>query len=555
MPYARSTPSILLLLLSIVACRPPGASSGADSGPGRPGSGNVGVDPGDAPADTGDSADEPGGVDADDPRARLFAELREKTERREAFSPPKEERLGLDVLAEMDAAAPDLLEAESDVDLYYALAKVSGARRDRHLRVVPSDGGLEVPGLDDETQAPLRFAADYGTAGAYGVFVADLDASRFATSERVPAPGDRVVAVNGQPLADYVADVAAYYSWSTVENLWWHVADELHERNANLPPDRYSDEVTFALRTAEGTEYEVTVPYLPEDDIAWTGSTEPVYPEMDLAFSTDTYDLYRHTAGRDVLLLQWHGFGSSIEDDVDRLVAYADEEGLLGHALIVDATGSRGGSHGAYALQRLTSRPFRCTFGNLRLSDIVPAFIDEVRRDVNDGDASEADVRLLAWLEGPVTDALLAGDDYSEAVPFKLADLPADSDGVLEPAAVHFDGPLVAFFGPGGGSHLDQFAAMIEDNDLGHTIGMSTGGFSNTWEWTETVTMPDTERPLVDFMWSIGQTLRPNGEVLEGNPAAVDELVPPTAENWPAYHALLLERAYTYLDEASGTGG
>ena len=117
---------------------------------------------------------------------------------------------------------------------------------------------------------------------------------------------------------------------------------------------------------------------------------------------------------------------------------------------------------------------------------------------------------------------------------------------------IHFDGPLVAFFGPGGGSHLDQFAAMIQDNDLGYTIGAPTGGYRNTWEWTEVVTMPDTDRPLVEFMWSIGQTIRPNGEVLEGNPADVDERVPVTAENRASYHALLLERAYAHLDALPG---
>lgn len=537
----------LLLSLSLPACRPP--AEDAEPSPEDAGPSGLGDTPGTPPTDDEGSAPDDGApeVDPDDPRARLYTWLRDATERREAFSPPKNERLGLDVLAEMDAAAPDLFTAESDVDLYYALTRISAARRDRHLRVVPAAGGLDVPGYGAETEAPIRFAADYGTDGAYGMFVTDLDASRFADADRVPAPGDRVVAVNGRPLADHVADLAAYTSWSTVENLWWNVADDLHERNAAAPPDRFSDEVTFALRTAGGVGYEVTVPYLPEEDIAWSGTGEPVYPDMDLVASTDTYDLYRHTT-RDVLLLRWHGFGASLEEDVDRLVAWADGEGLLGNGLIVDATGSRGGSHGAYALQRLTGRPFTCTFGNLRLSDIVPDFIDTVREGMRGGDVSEADARLLAWLEGPVTDALLAGEPWSENVPFKLVDLPADSDGVLEPAPLHFDGPLVALFGPGGGSHLDQFAAMIVDNDLGYTIGMPTGGYSNTWEWTETVSMPDTGRPLVDFMWSIGQTIRPNGEVLEGNPAAVDERVPPTAETWADYHALLLDRAYAYLD-------
>lgn len=530
-----------LVLGSLLACRPPGAEASA---------------PGDADAGAREPANEPAGgadvddvLDPDDPRAVLYAELRDETERREAFSPVKEERLGIDVLAEMDAAASDLADAESDTDLYYALVKIGAARRDRHLAVEPAEGGLVVPGLDEELEAPIRFAADYGTPDATGIYVTDADSAYFA--DAAPAPGDRVVAVNGVPLAEHVARVAVYYNWSTPENLWWNVADDLHERNGLLPPDHFRDDVTYTLLGADGATYDVTAPYLPDGEVRLPDA-EPTYPDLELAFSTETYDLYLHTGGREVVLLRWHGFVGSLEDDVDRLVDYAEREGLLGHALIVDATGSHGGSRGAYALQRMTGRPFRCTFGNLRLSDVVPAFVEDFRRGVSGGGMSEADARLLAWLEGPVTDAWEAGEAYSEDVPFKLAELPADSDGVLAPAPVHFTGPLVALFGPGGGSHLDQFAAMIVDNDLGYTIGMPTGGFSNTWEWTETLTMPDSDRPLVDFMWSIGQTIRPDGEVLEGNPAPVDERVPPTAENRETWHALLLERAYAWLDAGGG---
>jgi hypothetical protein len=50
------------------------------------------------------------------------------------------------------------------------------------------------------------------------------------------------------------------------------------------------------------------------------------------------------------------------------------------------------------------------------------------------------------------------------------------------------------------------------------------------------------------MMWSIGHTLRPNGEVLEGNPIQVDEWLPLTAENHSRYSVELLERAYRYLD-------
>ncbi len=494
-------------------------------------------------------------VGTPDERSRLLEELLAKTARREAFSPVKNERLGLDVLAEMEAAAPDLLEAASDTELYWALVKLSAARRDRHLEVQPVPGGLYVPGLDDDVVAPIRFATDYGTPGEHAVFVADLDPAAFPAQARAPAPGDLVVAVNGRTLEEHAADVAAHERWSTVDHLWWHVAEDLNGRR-QLPPDRYGDEVTYALRGADGETYEVTAPYLPEDAVAWSAPDEPSYPGFEPVFATETYALFLHPE-RDVLLLRWFGFKETLAPDVDRLVAWAEEEGRLGDAVIVDATTSRGGSLGTYALQRLTGRPFRSTFGNLRLSDVVPGFVEHVREDVAAGAMDECDdggERLLAWLEGPVTEALRAGEPWSEDVPFKLAWLPADSDGLVRPAPVHFDGPLVVLTGPSGGSHLDQFAAMVADNDLGYTIGLPTGGYSNTWEWTELLTLPDSGRPLAAFMWSIGQTIRPNGEVLEGNPAEVDERVPPTAGNAGRYAELLLERALAHLDRLEAGG-
>jgi len=499
-----------------------------------------------------------------DQRARLFAEIWEKTSRREAFSPVKEQRLALDVRAGMEAFAPELLAAKTDVELFYALVKISNARKDRHLRVRPVDGGLVVPGWQDRAEAPLRFATDYGGESPYGVFVADLDEAFFArgTFARAPRRGDRVIAVDGRPLAEYAAAVEPYYSYSTRENFWWQVSAQLGVRSGLLPPSRYGEQITYGLLADDGTTYEVALPWLRPADIHWSGPGRPEYPDMKLEFATETYELYRHTGGRKVVLLRWFGFRRTLVADVQRLMAHAEKERLLGHALVVDATGSRGGSMGVYAIQRLTGRPFKAPLGNIRLSDVVEPFVVKVRAEaaeggVTDGGAVESDdggARLVAWLEESVLPALKAGRRYSDNVPFKLAHLPADSDGVVQPASVHFEGPLVCFFGPGGGSHLDQFAATIVDNELGHTIGMPTGGYSNTWEWSEVLTMPGSERPLVEFMWSIGHTIRPNGEILEGNPAQVAERLPLTAANHREYHRLLLERAYAWLDGRESRG-
>ena len=88
---------------------------------------------------------------------------------------------------------------------------------------------------------------------------------------------------------------------------------------------------------------------------------------------------------------------------------------------------------------------------------------------------------------------------------------------------------------------------MFADNDLAFTIGMPTGGYSNTWEAEEVLRLPGTGRPLVHFMWNVGHTLRPNGEILEGNAVQPEVYVPLTRENFRTYHRDLLDAAIRRL--------
>ncbi len=76
---------------------------------------------------------------------------------------------------------------------------------------------------------------------------------------------------------------------------------------------------------------------------------------------------------------------------------------------------------------------------------------------------------------------------------------------------------------------------------------MPAGGYSNTWEWEETLLFPISKKPVVGYMWSVGHTIRPNGEVLEGNPADVDEYIPLTRDNFLNYYPLLVSRALGHL--------
>jgi len=76
---------------------------------------------------------------------------------------------------------------------------------------------------------------------------------------------------------------------------------------------------------------------------------------------------------------------------------------------------------------------------------------------------------------------------------------------------------------------------------------MPTGGYSNTWEWEETLHFPISGKPVARFMWSMGHTIRPNGEVLEGNAANLDLFIPVTRDNYLNYYEILLSEAFKHL--------
>ena len=504
-------------------------------------------------------------------RGALFDTIVARTERREAFSPVKNERLGFDPLAAMRSLRDEVVAADTETALYYALARLSHARRDRHLDLILVPGGLaladsaglDVSGAPDPApprQAPVRIFPDYSDGAAEAdYFVGDV-----ARGEADPsngwaeglALGARVVSVNGLPVAAWHDSATAFMRHSTLAALRWKLAEAMTLATASFPPHLRGDPLTLGIVAPGGGETLYRLPFLPPGDLVWNGVGEPAYPGLSLALTTTTYDLLTPDDGRPFLVLVWRGFRDSMVADVDSLMAFAAGRGLLDHALVMDVTRSRGGSLGAYAMQRLQPRPFKTTFGNLRISDVTLPFVEDKRRDfaardINDGGVPETiddGSWLMEWLEDDVLAALERGDEYSNNVPFKLAHAPRDSDGILMPAAVHFRGPFGIISGPSGGSHLDQFVSIVVDNGLGPVVGMPPGGYSNTWEWEEVLTFPGTEQPVAGFMWNIGHTIRPNGEIAEGNPVDVDAWMPLTADNVTIYYADMLARALELME-------
>jgi hypothetical protein len=473
----------------------------------------------------GEPGSEPGAVGTPELRAALFDTILARTARREAFSPPKEAALAFDPLESMRALRSRVVEAETEAELFYALAAVSHARRDRHLDVALVPGGLQLPdsaGLDvvggegpEPMRAPIRVFPDYASEDpAY--FVGDVAAS--GTDGPLPSIGDRILSVNGMPIAEWHAAATAYTRHSSVIGLRWKLGEAMTVNSASFPPELRGDPLVLGITDVEGEEHELELPWFDPATLEFGGVGEPFYPGTSIELSTPTYDLHvPDDPGSDYVVLVWRGFRETMVPDVDRLVDFARAEGLLDRILVMDVTRSRGGSLGPYAMQRLQPRAFKTTFGNLRVSDVVMPFIEGKRADFEDRNVNDGGVPeiiddgswLVEWLETDVMAALERGDDYTNDVPFKSAHAPRDSDGILEPAPVHFRGPLVVISGPSGGSHLDQFVSIVSDNGLGAVVGMPPGGYSNTWEWDEVLTFPGTDQPVLSFMWNIGHTIRP----------------------------------------------
>ena len=518
------------------------------------------------------SVDAGGSVGTPETRAALFDTIYARTERREAFSPPKNAALGFDPLAAMMALRSKVIEAQNEEQLFYAIAEVGHARRDRHLDLALVPGGLQVSdsaGLDIVGQeelpprsAALRVYPDYSRDDpAY--FVGDVatasgteSGSEADIDVELPPIGGRILSVNGRTTAEWHTAATAFMRHSSIIGLKWKLAEAMSLATATFPPDLRSEVLTLEVEAPDGGSETYALPYYDAETLTWAGTGAPSYPGTAIALSTPTYDLHVPEVDARHVVLVWRGFRETMVPDVDALVEYAAEHDLLDRTLVMDVTRSRGGSLGPYAMQRLQPRAFKTTFGNLRLSDVTLPFVEDKRTDFEAQTIEDAGVReiiddgtwLMEWLEEDVIPALERGDAYSSNVPFKSAHAPRDSDGILEPTPVHFRGPIVLISGPHGGSHLDQFASIIKDNELGAIVGMPPGGYSNTWEWDQVLTMPGMGRPLLSFMWTIGHSIRPNGEILEGNPIEVDEWVPLTPDNVTNYYGILLERALAAVE-------
>jgi hypothetical protein len=482
----------------------------------------------------------------DNDRTAFFDDFVAKTMIRTAWSDKKWEILGTTFENELAShkLRAEFANADTKEKMTRAIFRLNNIRKDHHLALGYTEDMIE------NRYAPVKFYPDLSDEEHVFFFAANFTEEVMDLGvER----GDKLIAVNGIPLDGYLWLLEPYICASTKRHMNIRYSPEyLGARNDLFGAELYLPDgaVKYVLEDQEsGNWYEVTLQYgfTSEDEIPWLfpkviagsrSSNEDYYRSLyeGLGF-TSVFDnqvdaaLYLNRDER-LAVVEWYDLEET-ETSIRDLMAVAERENALDYDLVIDGMFSSGGSGSEYVVQALTGEPFTTTFGNVRIEDVE--FVNQHK--------GEQGQRVEAWIE----DCMAQGMKYTTNEPFKLRNFPVGSEGVMQPAEVRFTGKKVMLFFPWGGSNLDQFASMVADNpETGiHTMGMSMGGYSNTWEWGETLEVPLLGE--VFFEWNIGHTIRPNGEVLEGNPALATEWVPFTRENFATYQQQLIRQALTFL--------
>lgn len=461
-------------------------------------------------------------------REALFDTLVDRTLQWEAWSPFKERKNATDYPIDAEALRDDFVNASSELDLVIALQKLSNLRQDRHLFV-----DEEFPDVSNQqTETPIKFWPDFSGA-ALKIFVSDTAINFSTYSSQSLTLGDEVIAVNGIDIETYYESLIPFLRFSTINGARWEFAEALSIKRTLFDPSlyRFDNTVQYTLKRGNGTNYLISLPYSNED-YKFTDSGARSLPGYELLLQTIDVDMYvKYLDENIIVLLRWKDF-EDVANTAFNIIQKAKERNLLSANVILDIAESSGGSGAPDLLRILAQEPFQTTWGNVKIGD----YLDDFKQGFS-GPVRE-------WLDNDVEEARANDEEFSPNVPFKLQYFSKTETGIMNPGEERFAGKVVLISGSNTGSQVDQCAAMLIDNDVAIvSLGMPCGGYSNTWEYEPLLNFPEGSNNWFEYHWNIGHTIRPNGEVLEGNPAIPEYPYLLTSENFASYYDQMIQAA------------
>ncbi|MDN5204287.1 T9SS type A sorting domain-containing protein [Fulvivirgaceae bacterium BMA10] len=461
-------------------------------------------------------------------REALFDTLIDRTLRWEAWSPFKKRKNSIDYAIDAEMLRDDFVNASSEFDIVIALQRLSNLRQDRHLFV-----DEDFPRVVTSTiKAPILFWPDFSD-DEVRVFALDTARNFSMYSDTQVHLGDQVIKINGIETKEYYELLAPFLRFSTSNGSWWAFAETISTKSSIFDPELYpfGNTAKYTLQRSNGTNYLVSVPYS-NDQHQFTGKGRRSLAGYELLTQTIDADMYvKYFEDNIIVLLLWKDF-ENVANTVLNIIRTARENNLLNANVIFDISESSGGSGAPDLIRILAQKPFQTTWGNVRIGD----YLDDFKQDFS-GSVRE-------WLDNDVEKARTAGQEYSPNVPFKLQYFSKNSDGIMDPALERFTGKVVMISGSNTGSQVDQCVAMMIDNGIPViSLGMPCGGYSNTWEYEPYYNFPEGSDNWFEYHWNIGHTIRPNGEVLEGNPALPEYPYLLSSENFETYYDDMIQAA------------
>lgn len=434
------------------------------------------------------------------------------------------------------------LNARSKEDVYYALLSLRRSLHDMHSKIeVPEE--LKPPRR--QVTLPLRFAPiDNHGVTEYKVVSSEVPSITVGMVLRKFA---------GQTPREMENRFSEWFGSTSPEFLKMVTAEWLSSRESwHLPTPAEHESVSLHLwDPSKKNEKEMSLrwqdtPEKPVESQACGGNDEAAKDYIDHVpvFIGLNYCLYSFPPGKS-LVIRYFSFdyeydGKRLKDripflsfrpsqlatfpDLAKTLFKEDREQLASflrskptEKLVIDVRENDGGGMDPELFAIFAKAPYRTTSRRMLFSKYAREHEDFFKEASRSG-GKEIDPPLTSYFKGNPT------ADKSPLYPF-FPRTPSSTmdEAIYAPLANIPKSSVMVLTGPKCQSACDQFAAIMKDNGIARIIGQPTMGASSPFRGTIPVKLMNGS--TFKLMLTVGETLRPSGQPIEGHPVTPDTTI------------------------------